>query len=353
MENSILIYGAYGYTGKLITKEAVARGHKPLLAGRNPEKLVKVAQKYDLPYEAFSLGDRSALDKALAGKKVVINAAGPYSKTAELMVEACIRNNVHYLDVTGEIEVFEYIATMGMAAKAANIILLPGTGFDVVPSDCLAAFLKTQLPDAKYLELAFLGIGQPSRGTTLTMLENIHKGGNVRENHKIIKVPFGHKSREVLFGERTGLGVSIPWGDVSTAYYSTSIPNITVYMGVSESFASMLRMTRYFDWFLGFPPVQNMMASYIKTSMTGPSEEEREKGKSFLWGEVRNEKGEKVQAKLKTPDGYSLTSATAVRCMEKVLENTLEPGFYTPSKAFGADFILEFEGASRSLISEE
>ncbi len=137
-----LIYGAYGYTGELITRLAVKKGYRPLLAGRDENKLKLLADELKLPYAAFTLTEEEKLDKALQQVKAVLHCAGPFSKTARLMVYACLRNKVHYLDITGEIDVFEWIASQDALARKAGIVLMPGTGFDVVPTDCLAAHLK-------------------------------------------------------------------------------------------------------------------------------------------------------------------------------------------------------------------
>ena len=226
----MLIYGSNGYTGQLVVEEALAAGVRPILAGRSAAAIEAQAAKYGLDSEVFSLDDLGAMDAALSPATVVIHCAGPFSHTAQAMAEACIRTGTHYLDITGEIEVFEAMAALGDEAKRANVMLMPGAGFDVVPSDCLAAHLKARLPSATELTLAFKAIGKPSRGTATTMIENLHKGGFVRRDGVITKVPSAWKKMNIDYGEGPELSMTIPWGDVSTAFYSTGIPNIEVYM---------------------------------------------------------------------------------------------------------------------------
>lgn len=342
-----LIYGAYGYTGELITRLAVEKGYRPLLGGRDEVRLRRLAEELKLPYMAFNLTEEESLNRALQQVKVVLHCAGPFSRTARLMVYACLRNKVHYLDITGEIEVFEWIASQDALAKKAGIVLMPGAGFDVVPTDCLARYLKDQLPDAQHLELAFYGGQNISRGTALTMLENAHRGGMIRENGQLKKVPAAYKTRKIDFGHKQKETVTIPWGDVSTAYYSTGIPNITVYTAVSGGALTFMRASRFAGKLLGSAFVQNNLKKLVDARVKGPDQQQRSTGSSYVWGQVQNIQGESRVARLQTPEGYSLTSQTALLAAELLEDGKLEPGFYTPSLAFGPDFILQIPGTRR------
>src|SRR5580765_343962 len=207
MSNNLLIYGANGYTGELITRFAVERGLKPILAGRNAIKVEELAKKHHLEYRVFSLDETDRLDAALQEVDMVLHCAGPFSITSRPMVEACLRNKKHYTDITGEISVFEGAAAMGKKAEDAGIMLMPGVGFDVVPSDCLALHLKDRLPSATHLSLAFYGKGRMSHGTQATMTMNVGKGGAIRKNGEIIGVKAAWKTRDIDFGEvRTASG---------------------------------------------------------------------------------------------------------------------------------------------------
>jgi len=344
MEKSLMIYGAYGYTGALIAELAVAKGLKPIIAGRDEAKTKVIADKYQLPFQVFDLDDSTNLEKILSKVEILMNAAGPYSKTAKPMVNACLATKTHYLDVTGELAVFEWIATKDQEAKEKGITLLPGCGFDVVPSDCLAAMLKDEMPNATHLSLAFKGVGSFSRGTALTMLENINKGGTIRENGLLKSVPAAYKTREVFLKGKKRLAVSIPWGDVSTAYHSTGIPNIIVYMATNPSMLRGMKFTRYGGWLLSLPFIQSMLEKKVRTSVKGPDTQMRKTEKSFLWGEVRNNQGDRKELSLETPEGYQLTALTSVWIIQALLEGEIKSGFLTPSKAFGKDMILQIEG---------
>src|SRR5690606_2601806 len=155
MSDNFLIYGANGYTGELITHCAVERGMLPIIAGRNAAAIKSLAEKHGLEYRIFSLDETEKLDAALKEVAMVIHCAGPFSLTSRQMGEACLRTGTHYTDITGEIAVFEACAAVDKKAREAGIMIMPGVGFDVVPSDCLAVHLKNLLPSATHLTLAF------------------------------------------------------------------------------------------------------------------------------------------------------------------------------------------------------
>jgi short subunit dehydrogenase-like uncharacterized protein len=346
MKKTFLIYGANGYTGELITRFAVARGMRPVLAGRSRETIRNLAGKYDLEHRVFSLEESGKLDAALSEVEMVLHCAGPFSLTSRPMVEACLRNKKHYIDITGEIAVFEATARLDEKAKDVGIMLMPGVGFDVVPSDCLAKHLKDRLPTATHLSLAFYGVGgRISHGTQVTMTMNIGKGGAIRKDGKITSVPAAWKTREIDFGEITKTAVTIPWGDVATAFYSTGIPNIEVFTVVPRKQLKLLKLSRYLGWLIAAAPVQRYLQKRIPSG--GPSDEERANGGSLLWGEVSDDNGYRVESRLQGPEGYTLTANAALNIVQKILEGNFTLGYQTPAKAYGADLVLEIEGVHR------
>lgn len=344
MNKTFLIYGASGYTGELIAREAVKHGLTPILSGRSQNKVEPLAKELNLTCRTFALEDKKSLEYTLKQVDFVVHCAGPFSLTANLMVEACLRLGKHYTDITGEIAVFEQMARLGERAKETNIMIMPGVGFDVVPSDCLALRLKNRLPAAANLTLAFYGIGKISHGTRATMTMNAGAGGAIRRDGKIVKVKAAWKTREIDFGAVKKTGVTIPWGDVSTAYYSTGIPNIEVYTVAPESNLRLMRMSRYIGWLLSTGPAQNYLQKQIPAG--GPSEAERAKGKTFLWGEATDPKGNRVESRLTCPEAYTTTVLTAVNIAEKILAGNFQTGFQTPAKCYGADLILEIDGVN-------
>jgi short subunit dehydrogenase-like uncharacterized protein len=344
---NFLIYGANGYTGNLIAREAVKQGLRPILAGRDREKVERLAAELRLEHRVFSLDDAAAIDAALSGVEAALHCAGPFSRTSGAMADGCLRTGTHYLDITGEIAVFESLAARDAEAKSAGVMLLPGVGFDVVPSDCLAAHLKRRLPSATKLTLAIRGLGRISHGTATTMVENINRGGLVRRSGRLTPVPTAWKTRDIDFGDGPVKAVTIPWGDVATAFYSTGIPNIEVYAAVPAAARRMMVLSRAFGWLLGSAPVQGFLKRRIKAQPPGPSDAERARGKSFVWGEVTDDSGQRQVSRLVGPEGYTLTVMTALKIVKLVLAGTAPVGFQTPSLAYGADLILEVEGVAR------
>ncbi|MBX3295159.1 MAG: saccharopine dehydrogenase NADP-binding domain-containing protein [Acidobacteria bacterium] len=335
---NFLIYGANGYTGELITRFAVELGMRPIVAGRSEAAIKALAEKHGLVHRVFSLDETEKLDAALNEVAMVLHCAGPFSLTSRQMGEACLRTGTHYTDITGEIAVFEACAAGGRLAKDAGIMVMPGVGFDVVPSDCLARRLKDRLPSATNLVLAFYGKGRISHGTQATMTMNIDKGGAVRREGKITPVPAAWRTREIDFGEGVvKLGVTIPWGDVSTAFYSTGIPNIEVYTVAPPSALRLMKLSRFIGPLLATGPVQRYLQGKIPPG--GPSDEERARGKTLLWGEASDDAGNRIEERLTVPEGYTTTALAALEITRRILAGDLKPGFQTPSMAYGPDLI--------------
>ena len=346
LNGTILIYGATGYTGRLIAKAASDRGARPILAGRILDKVKRVAEPLGLSARAFELGDAARIDAAIKDVSVVLCAAGPFSATSRPMADACLRNRVHYLDITGEIAVFEALAARDAEAKARGVMLLPGVGFDVVPSDCLAAHLKRRLPDANDLRL-YLSLGaNMSRGTAKTMIEAIAAGTRMRRKGRIVS-----RDRAEVgscdFGEGEKPTVEVSWGDVATAFHSTGIPNIDVHFEASPAIRAFARTPWFVKSFLGLDPIQSILKSQVNRLPEGPSEADRRAGQAVLVGQARNDQGQTVRSRMRTPEGYSLTTITAFDAACRVVAGEIKPGFQTPSRAFGADYILNFDGVVR------
>jgi short subunit dehydrogenase-like uncharacterized protein len=332
----------------LIAREAVVRGQRPILAGRNAAAVSELASQLGLEHRIFSLEDATATRAGLEGMTAVLHCAGPFAHTAGPMADACLEARVHYLDITGEISVFEMLAARDTEAMAAGIMLLPGAGFDVVPSDCLAAHLHRRLSEAMHLVLGIHGIGRFSRGTATTIIENLHGGGVIRRGGVLTNVPAAWRTRDIDFGEGPRLAVTIPWGDVSTAYRSTGIGDIEVYSAVSRGQLRLMRLSRYFGWALRSPFVQGLLKRRIQAGPTGPTDEERAKGRTFLWGEVSDRAGRRAVSRLRGPEGYTFTMLTALAAVARVLAGDAPPGYQTPSLAYGPDFVLEVPGVEHT-----
>lgn len=352
MQNkTFVLYGANGYTGKLIAQLANEYGLKPILAGRRAEVLEPMAKELNTTYYVVDLTDTEKLESVLKEVPLVLHAAGPFKHTAKQMIDACLKTNTHYIDITGEIIVYEMAKKYHDAAIKAGIMLMPGAGFDVVPTDCIALFLKNKLPDANELKLAFASVGGGiSHGTALTMADGMGEKSAARKDGKIVRVPLGHKGMWVDFGLKKLFVMTIPWGDISTAYTTTGIPNIETYTGVAPKTYKLLKFQVLFNWLLRTSFMRNKQKKKIKNNPAGPSDEKRLKSKGLVWGEVRNQQGEIAQARLIGPDGYTLTAHSSLLIAKKILEGNFKPGYQTPAGCYGADLILEVPGVIRENI---
>lgn len=342
-----MIYGANGYTGRMVVEEAVKRGLRPVLAARNAAALEQLAQAHGLPVRAFALDNPMALRTGLNGIGLVLHCAGPFSATSAPMLDACLDVGAHYLDITGEIDVFAHCHARDAEAKQKGVVVLPGAGFDVVPTDCLAAILKRELPSAGALVLAFEAGGGPSPGTAKTSVEGLGKGGRARIGGKLARVPLAWKTRTFERDGEQRFAMTIPWGDVYTAYLSTGIPDIEVYMGVPPATAARLRRLRLLGPLLGLGPVQAWLKRQVEKKVRGPSGDTRGKTGCVVWGEVRDDRGGEVKRILRTPNGYDLTVTASLGIVQRMLvEPAPPPGFHTPSALMGADYVLSLPGVS-------
>jgi len=344
----IILYGSYGYTGQLIAEECKIKNLSLLLAGRDASKLKIQSGQIGYPFAVVDISDHVSLVNLLKQGELVIHCGGPFQFTARQMAEACLEAGTHYTDITGEVEVFELLASWHERARNHKILLMPGTGFDVVPSDCLALYLKNRLPGATHLQLAFTMLkGGLSRGTSKTMTEGLGNGSCIRKEGKLVNIKLGDKTKEIDFGNFRTNTLCIPWGDISTAWRSTGIPNIEVYMGVSNATVRSAKMSSYFTWLLRQPWLKTYLQKKIDKKPAGPSKERRKNGRSFLWGKVWDGKGNECTSLLQTINGYSLTAKTSVLIAEKILKGNVEVGYFTPAQYFGVDLILEIENTNR------
>lgn len=343
----LLIYGANGYTGRLIAAAAVARGIRPILAGRDRDALDALAAPLGLTRRVFALDDAATIARQFDGVEVLLNCAGPFSRTCAPLLEACLGHKVHYLDITGEIDVFAHCHRAHNRAAREGVLVFPGTGFDVVPTDCVAALLKQRMPDANRLVLGFEAAGGPSPGTAKTSVEGLARGGRARIGGELVEVPLAWKSR--TFTREDGsvrTAMTIPWGDVYTAHVSTGIADIETYMALPAKTIARMRWLRYLKPLFGLAPVQRWLQARAGAT-PGPDEVRRARSGCTVWGEVRNARGDEAKLAIVTPNGYELTVSASLGIIERVLAAKPAGGFATPSQFMGADYVLDLPGVRR------
>lgn len=342
-----MIYGCNGYTGQLIAEHAVNSGLQPTLAGRNEAEVKRLADRLNLPYRIFSLTNQATIEQNISDYGLVLHCAGPFAYTALPMAKACIATGCHYLDITGEYHVFESIYKLDEDAKKRGVMLMPGVGFDVVPSDCLVKHLAETLPQTESIEIALLQKGgRLSHGTAITVADNMGLPTMIRKQHKLVPTAPGDLVREIKFPDKSRLAVAISWGDIASGYRSTKVPNITVYNCLPKKVIDGMRTSRYFGFVFQWGWVKKLMISGIKKRPAGPSDEERKNAQSIIWGEAKNALGISKRVLLEMPEGYTITYLTATEIAKRVMEGQFKAGAQTPTLVYGKDFILSFKGVT-------
>ncbi|MGE5224342.1 MAG: saccharopine dehydrogenase family protein [Omnitrophica WOR_2 bacterium] len=344
MPSVFLLYGSTGYTGNLVASQAVQRGLHPILAGRNAAKVEAQADQLGLDFRVLDLQDLAALERAVGETAAVLLCAGPFTVTSRPVLDACLKTGAHYLDVSGEIPVFEMLAASNERAKARGITLLPGTGIEITATDCLAAHLKQRLPSATHLALAWVN-GYPvrnfSRGSMTTMIEHNDYGGRVRQNGELVVVSLSGKTRRIDFGYGPVKARLFPWPDVFAAFYSTGIQNIETYQVLPGQVEWMVVLQPYLGPLFRLAPVKSLLKRAIRLRSEGPDPGELAGARALVWGEVSDDQGRLAVSRLAGPEAYAWTAITALDAVKKVLAGSAPAGFQTPSLAFGADFVLQ------------
>lgn len=342
-----LIYGATGYTGRLVVEEAVRRGLTPVLAGRDASRLADLARPLGLETRVAPLGDPHALSRALDGIQVVLNAAGPFSSTAGPVSAACLAAGSHYLDLTGEIPVFQALHRLDAAARDRGLLLLPGAGFIVLPSDCLAAHVAGRLPGALWLRLGISRSFLVSRGSARTMTELLDGNAQIRRDGRLESLPWNRLDRSLDFGDGLRPALVVSWADVFTAYHTTGIPNIEACLEVGPWERLSFQNSRQFAWLLRSTPWRMVLENQLAFLPEGPTPTDRARDRRILIAVAGDASGQVVMSRLRTPEAYTFTAVVAVECVRRVLAGDVKPGFQTPAGLFGADFVLGFDGVER------
>lgn len=351
MSASLLIYGATGYTGRLLAREAVRRGLRPILAGRDAAKLTPLAAALGCDARTVGLGDPDRLAAALGGIRVVLHAAGPFSQTAAPMAAACLARGVHYLDMTGEVAVFDALSRLHRDARRRGVMIMPGVGFDVVPSDCLAAHVARRLPGATRLALGLRGFGAATRGSTQTLIEHAGRDVGIRRGGALVSVPPGSLEHAFDYGAGPRPSINVGWGDVFSSWYTTGIPNVETYVEATPAFRLLLGANRLLAPVWRSPSWQAVAQSWASLLPDGPvpvagPSDGTTNGMTIV-AEATDDHGRRAHARLRTPEAYAFSGVTGVAVAERALAGDVEPGYQTPGRVYGPDFVLRFAGVTR------
>jgi len=339
-----MIYGATGFTGRRVAARAAREGLAPVLAGRSESALRSLADELHLEYRVFDLTSVHRVAEQLRDMHAVLHCAGPFSATHAPMLNACLASGTHYLDITGEIPVFEALHARHDDLRRAGLTGICGVGFDVVPTDGVAARIARQLPAAARLRLA-ISPTEVSPGTAATSVELLALGSRSRQGGLVVPEALGARVWNVEHEGRRLVGVSFPWGDVVTAYHSTGIPTIETYLAVPAARAAVLRASNALLPLLRVPAVQAFLKR-MAARATGPSDALMREGRSVVWGEGTDRQGRVARAKLLGPEPYEFTVVAALAAVRRVLRGGVPVGALTPSLAFGPNFAESLPGVT-------
>lgn len=341
----LLLYGAYGYTGRITAELAAARKVDIVLAGRSRDALAGLGERLSLPTRAVALDDVGRLSEALKDIACVVHMAGPFAATSAPMLNACLATQTNYIDITGEIEVFEAMWSRKEEIQRAGITAVPGAGFDVVPTDCLAAYVASKLAEPVSLVIALRGLESASQGTLRTAIRQVSKPVLCRRVGEI--APLADRSpRWIDFGCGGEPCVPVSWGDVATAFHSTGVGNITVYFHRTKLLRSADFLGKLFGPLLRSRIGQRGLAAIVRSRPEGPSQAERISHRSTIWAEATDRSGESAKASLSTPDPYDFSADSALEIASRIGSLPAALGLVTPSQAFGAAFVLALSGCA-------
>jgi short subunit dehydrogenase-like uncharacterized protein len=320
---SWMLYGGAGHTGALIAQHAHQRGHRPLLAGRNAPAITALAEHLDLPHRALALDDPAALNAALADVDLVLNAAGPFLHTAAPLAEACLAAGAHYLDIGNELQVFRALYDLDQRARRAGVTIIPGVGFGVVATNCVARYVSDAVGGAQHLEVAArAATARQGPGIAASVRENLPYGGWTRRAGHLHPHPLGSGTITITFPGGPCRVMPFPTGDLEAAFQATGAPDITAYSPVP-----------------GDPATPNPQAS--DSAAAGPPAY-----RSFGWARATGPDGATIEAWLQTGESYAFTAAASIRAIEETLARSLR-GAFSPAAAFGADFALTIPDTAR------
>jgi short subunit dehydrogenase-like uncharacterized protein len=301
----------------------------------------------DVEFRVAQLQEPGALDRALRDCRVVLNAAGPFAATAPALVEACLRTRAHYLDITGEVSVIEGAARYDTVAKQRNVMLMPAVGFDVVPSDCLVAHLFARATAPVSLSIGIAGLELLTRGSARTIIDQLAEPIWVRRGGRLSRVPAGSLERTFDYGSGPRASIGVSWGDVASAYFTTGVPNISVYFEATPPVRLHHTLLGLYGWAVPMTPWQPFLSAATQWLPEGPSDAQRARHRAVIVAEMADARGGVVRSRMRTPEAYSMTGATATAIAARVASGDFEPGFQTPARVYGADFPLTLAGVTR------
>ena len=323
MRPVIVLYGATGYTGRLVTQELVDAGAEFVLGGRNAEKLASLSRDLGqgAPTRAASVDDPESLRALLDGVDVLINCAGPFTLAGEPVVRAAVDAGVHYVDSTGEQPFIRMVFDRyGPAAERKGIVLVPACGFDYVPGDCIARLAARGHEPLDELLLAYWvkDFGM-TRGTMRSAIEMLKPGQGVEyrdgdwqtASTNVFRASF--EFPPPIGREPVGF---YPAGEPITVPRHTDVRNVRAVLSTRAAFPDpLLPLAPYLvpltaHAFRG--PLPALLGRAIDKLPEGPPEDERRAVEWAVVAQGHDSNGVGVRAAVRGRDVYGLTARALV-----------------------------------------
>jgi len=317
------------------------------LAARSAPQLIPLAEELGLDYLVLNLDNPRAIAEACEPLRAVLHAAGPFASTFRPILDACLLTQTHYVDINGELAVFEYLLTQNQAAQRKKVCVIPGAGFDVVAANSLAVYTAAQLEDPLELDIA-ISVNEPaSVGTRRSTLEVLAGGGRIRRSGRLLNYPLGKTRRFVRFMDRSRPVIPAPLGELSTAYSATGVPNLTTYLALSPGTIRLLGIFgRPLAMFLRNPRLRGWLQRRQSSARKKTDPSLPKQTHSEIYVRAVSSAGQVAQAWLETLGAYQFTAISAVACLEATLEGR-SPGVYTPDQILGEHWMLQLERTRR------
>lgn len=311
----MMIYGATGYTGRMVAEHAKSAGTQVVLAGRSEGALAKLAAEHSVEYRVFALDDADAIDQNLLDISVLLNCAGPFMRTAKPLMEASVRNGMHYLDTAAELDSYRLAERLDDEAKAADVMLMPGGGGSVAMLGSLAGHAVAGVQSPRKIRIAMHVSGGMSRGSAISATENMTAETLARVDGELVTV--ANSIRKFDFGQGAVDSFQVTLPDLITIWRATGVPNIETFVHVTGT---------------GFP------TGDLSLLPDGPTEDERLANRYQAIVEVTDAQGKVFRSLLDTVNGYSFTANAVAEASRRVLAGEARPGFQTPAGLFGNGF---------------
>ncbi|PYI12198.1 NAD(P)-binding protein [Aspergillus sclerotiicarbonarius CBS 121057] len=330
---SLIIYGATGYTGRMASEQAASIGLDFAIAGRTEQKLKTLASQLQVPYYVFDIHQSTLIDQTLRNTSVLLNCAGPFMRTATPLMEACIRNGTHYLDISAEIASYQQAQELDQTAKAAGVMLLPGCGGSVAMLGCLASHAVDQVRNPKSIDIALHVAGSMSRGSAMSAAETATAGPLRLLDGQVVEHDISNTA-DFDFNDGSGPVASFPvtLPDLLTISRSSNIGDVRTFAHASGD---------------GFP------TGDLGLLPDGPTAAGRDAAPYHAAVRVTSEDSHVTRAVLHTVNGYTFTTLASVEAAKRVLDNQAKSGFQTPAVIFGTDFLLAIPRTEIMITSPE